>query len=76
MTYGRGLQAAPLSQRNGAGVSHSAELVRGNFSAGEGPSSAPSGHLLPKGRRGASARSAQHRPPLRPLSPRGEDVRP
>ena len=35
----------------GAAASHSAELVRGYLLVVKAPSSAPSGHLLPKGRR-------------------------
>jgi hypothetical protein len=53
MTYGRVPLASNKHDLNGAVVSHLAELVRGNFSARElkAPSSAPTGHLLPKGRR-------------------------
>jgi hypothetical protein len=54
MTYGRGRVGRFDRIPDGADVSHLAELVRGNFSSpNKAPSSAPSGHLLPKGRRGA-----------------------
>jgi hypothetical protein len=52
MTYGRGRFVDRIENRIGADVSHSAELVRGDFANEvKAPSSAPSGHLLPKGRR-------------------------
>jgi hypothetical protein len=56
MTYGRVLFARYGLKLDGAAVSHSAELVRGDFAAREpkAPSSGPSGHLLPKGRRGVA----------------------
>ena len=56
MTYGRGHLASHATQDlDGATVSHLAELVRGESSnaLAKAPSSAPSGHLLPKGRRDA-----------------------
>src|SRR5262245_57942299 len=49
MTCVRVPLAAGRRNLNGADVSHSAELVRGDFGARvKAPSSAPSGHLLPK----------------------------
>jgi hypothetical protein len=52
MTYGRDLFGSLGLDRNGADVSHKAELVRGNLVPSlKAPSSGPSGHLLPKGRR-------------------------
>ncbi len=54
MTYGRDPGRCKWLTMNGAGVSHSANRVRGDLVL-KAPSSAPSGHLLPKGRR-ASAR--------------------
>jgi hypothetical protein len=54
MTYGRVHLAATNQDLDGAAVSHSAELVRGELKA---PSSGPSGHLLPKGRRATVAPS-------------------
>jgi hypothetical protein len=53
MTYGRVRLAGVGRNVDGADVSHLAELVRGDFVLRvKAPSSAPSGHLLPKGRRG------------------------
>jgi hypothetical protein len=37
MTYGCAAHPARVRDRNGAAVSHSAELVRGNFHCREGP---------------------------------------
>src|SRR6476659_9999201 len=52
MTYERECITSDNRDLRGAVVSHSAELVRGNcVGAGKAPSSAPTGHLLPKGRR-------------------------
>jgi hypothetical protein len=52
MTYVRVRPACNEGMPNGADESHLAELVRGDFSEQlKAPSSAPSGHLLPKGRR-------------------------
>ena len=53
MTYGRVLFANHTRAVAGAAVSHLAELVRGTFFSAilKPPSSAPTGHLLPKGRR-------------------------
>jgi hypothetical protein len=55
MTYVRVHPEGRLRNLNGADVSHLAELVRGNCTgtSAKAPSSAPSGHLLPKGRRAA-----------------------
>ena len=53
MTYGRALWLAQTQSRGGAVVSHSAELVRGDFVT-ERPPHPPFGHLLPKGRRDRS----------------------
>ena len=50
MTYGRDPGRCKWLTMNGAGVSHSANRVRGDL-VPKAPSSAPSGHLLPKGRR-------------------------
>ena len=57
MTYGRVRVAGLMHDGKGAGVSHLAELVRGDFDSEvtKAPSSGPSGHLLPKGRRVAAA---------------------
>jgi hypothetical protein len=56
MTYGRVLLATHPLTLGGAAVSHSAELVRGEYCwLSKAPSSAPSGHLLPKGRRVVAA---------------------
>jgi len=59
MTYGRVLHPRHIHSLSEAAVSHSAELVRGYFliAGTKAPSSAPSGHLLPKGRRDAPGRS-------------------
>jgi hypothetical protein len=53
MTYGRVRSASNKHDHSGAVVSHLAELVRGTFylTGMKAPSSAPTGHLLPKGRR-------------------------
>jgi len=59
MTYGRVHDADHRCNHSCAAVSHLAELVRGYFlppCATKAPSSGPSGHLLPKGRRAAAAR--------------------
>jgi len=56
MTYGRARYAVQVHNLPGAAVSHLAELVRGEFLVRKAPSSGPSGHLLPKGRRGAAPR--------------------
>ena len=54
MTYG--FRGTGHRERAHVAVSHSAELVRGNFSAQMNtPSSGPAGHLLPKGRRAFAA---------------------
>ena len=54
MSYGRARNEWHGRNFNGATVTHSAELVRGNYLATmKAPSSGPSGHLLPKGRRAA-----------------------
>ncbi len=62
MTYGRARIANHKHTLSGAAVSHSAELVRATFfwvstysARVKAPSSAPSGHLLPKGRRAVVA---------------------
>jgi hypothetical protein len=55
MTYGCVANANSLLDRKGAAVSRSANRVRGNFALNT-PSSAPSGHLLPKGRRATHRR--------------------
>jgi hypothetical protein len=46
MTYGRDPGRCKWLTMNGAGVSHSANRVRGDLVL-KAPSSAPSGHLLP-----------------------------
>jgi hypothetical protein len=53
MTYGRDQLPDHRQSLDDAVVSHSAELVRGdsNLRGKKAPSSAPTGHLLPKGRR-------------------------
>jgi hypothetical protein len=57
MTYGLVLFAGDRHSIVGEAVSHPAELVRGDSSLRvKAPSSAPSGHLLPKGRRVRAAR--------------------
>jgi hypothetical protein len=56
MTYGRVRQAHHEQTFHDAVVSHLAEPVRGKWTHSKAPSSAPSGHLLPKGRRAAAAR--------------------
>ena len=66
MAYGRGRITSHKTALGGAAVSHSAELVRGNFiyPASEGPLIRPFGHLLPKGRRHlARARGRGLKPP-------------
>jgi len=56
MTYGRVHIADREHPSSGAAVSHSAELVRGESCwPSKAPSSAPSGRLLPKGRRVVAA---------------------
>jgi FO synthase len=57
MTYARVVSAGRTQTLDGADVSHSAELVRGELSSrlSKAPSSGPSGHLLPKGRRAPPA---------------------
>jgi hypothetical protein len=56
MTYGRVCVASHIFNAEGADVSHLAELARGDFShSAQGPLIRPSGHLLPKGRRGTFA---------------------
>ena len=58
-----------LHSAAGAAVSHSAELVRGDlFAQVNTPSSGPSDHLLPKGRR-ATARGLRDLADVSPLSP-------
>ena len=55
MTYGRVLHAEDEWTLDGAAVSHSTELVRGEYLANQGrPPHPPFGHLLPKGRRDLS----------------------
>ncbi len=56
MTYGCEHRARNMHSAAGAAVSHSAELVRGEFHflPLNTPSSGPSDHLLPKGRRATS----------------------
>jgi hypothetical protein len=50
MTYGCDLLPGHVRALDGAVVSHSAELVRGNFtSSGEGPLIRPSGTFSPRG---------------------------
>jgi hypothetical protein len=49
MTYGRAYLANNGHVLNGADVSHSAELARGDFLSGRRPPHLPFGHLLPKG---------------------------
>jgi hypothetical protein len=59
MTCGRVRLVRRTAALDGAAASHSAELVRGDFlSPAKAPSSGPSGHLLPKGRRAARAASS------------------
>jgi hypothetical protein len=61
MTYGRERFEGRTLIAQGAAVSHLAELVRGEFlSVGKAPSSGPSGHLLPKGRRALRRASEPH----------------
>jgi hypothetical protein len=66
MTYGRARHQANTDKPLGADVSHLAGLVRGDFSLPtvKAPSSGPSGHLLPKERRGSAARIGVLRQPL------------
>jgi hypothetical protein len=69
MTYGRVRVASRVLNAEGADVSHTAELVRGDvFLHMKAPSSGPScrarvfdttGHLLPKGRRAARIRGSE-----------------
>jgi hypothetical protein len=61
MTYGRVLGGEEVQTLDGAAVSHSAELVRGDSSLDgvKAPSSGPTGHLLPKGRRDRENRVGQ-----------------
>jgi hypothetical protein len=64
MTYGRVLSAHHNSALDGAAISHSAELVRGDgFARKRRPPHPPFGHLLPKGRRAFAA--GPERPPRR-----------
>jgi hypothetical protein len=57
MTYGGESFGNVDNNRAGADVSHTAELVRGDcIQSAKAPSSGPSGHLLPKGRRDARGR--------------------
>ena len=53
MSYGRVRYPNYNLTFNGAAVTHLAEPVRGDFliRSSKAPSSGPSGHLLPKGRR-------------------------
>jgi len=54
MTYGRVRASVQVHKPCRRGRKSLAELVRGELlSLGKAPSSGPSGHLLPKGRRGA-----------------------
>src|SRR5436853_7464618 len=56
MTYGRVRYVTASGPFESAAVSHSAELVRGDFFRGpERPPHPPFGHLLPKGRRDLAA---------------------
>jgi hypothetical protein len=56
MTYGRVHLRSREFGVDGAAVSHSAELVRGEFFTDKGrPPHPPFGHLLPKGRRDFAA---------------------
>src|SRR4029079_9467944 len=74
MTYGRLLRSRNERHFDDAAAIHLAELVRGNFfSHGEGPSSGPTAHLLPKGRR-ALASGVKHTPLLRRGAPEHLDV--
>jgi hypothetical protein len=61
MTYGRVGQGRQEQITHVAVVSHLAELVRGEFGDEKAPSSAPSGHLLPKGRRAVAATEGTYR---------------
>ena len=73
MAYGCGALPIHVHSPAGAVVSHVAELVRGDLVADEqkAPSSGPSGHLLPKGRRGVGGSRIDRRFATLPLSPRG-----
>jgi len=76
MTYGRVRYTVDRHTLKGAAVSHLAELVRGDFLASacpKAPSTGPSGHLLPKGRRAAASRSGA---PLRPVMAAAHSVTP
>ncbi len=57
MTYGRVRDAIHGHSVERATASHLAELARGNLAPAlsKAPSSGPSGHLLPKGRRATAA---------------------
>jgi hypothetical protein len=58
MTYGCEHLVCSMLALDGAAVSHLAELVKGYFvlpRVTKTPSSGPSGHVLPMGRRGAAA---------------------
>ncbi len=55
MTYDRMRHARMELTLHGVVVSHPAEPVRGECIGSKAPSSAPSGRLLPKGRRAAAA---------------------
>jgi hypothetical protein len=62
MTYGRETHVSRVRNLASAAVSHLAELVRGDFLGRlKAPSSGPSGHLLPKGRRALWRASEAHR---------------
>ena len=64
MTYGRALLPNHEQPLDGAVVSHLAELVRGDLlrEQDKAPSSGPSGHPLPKGRRCTCARASEEHP--------------
>jgi hypothetical protein len=49
MTYGRERYAQDRCDLDGAAISHSAELVRGDLLAGEGPLIRPSATFSPRG---------------------------
>jgi hypothetical protein len=58
MTYGRVRLASGMQSPNGAPVSHSAELVRGELGPRQGPLIRPSGTFSPRGEGGARLRGA------------------
>jgi hypothetical protein len=61
MTYGRVLTHSPCFTGRGATVSHRAELVRGNFEAGEkGPLIRPFGAPSPQGEKGLRGTGAAY----------------